>query len=304
MTQYLYNIIIFPLVQIFELSFLFIYRIFKNPGLALCGVSFAVTLLTLPLYFKAEYWQSLERGIQKKLKPKIDTIRAVFKGDERYMILSAFYRQNHWHPVYALRSSFGLLIQIPFFIAAYIYISNLGILNGCPFFIIKDLGATDALFSTDGLIINVLPVLMTVINVIAALVYTKGFPVKEKIQLLGTALVFLLLLYNSPAGLVLYWTANNVFSLAKNIIQKCGISFKGLFIVIVVFIALFDIYILFFHGGYILKRLLLFLASVLVLTYLFLWIKKGHTPPPIVKKNHPGCRRGIFWNGDILYFQF
>ncbi|WP_228378566.1 hypothetical protein [Treponema endosymbiont of Eucomonympha sp.] len=29
------------------------------------------------------------------------------------------------------------------------------------------------------------------------------------------ALVFLVLLYNSPAGLVLYWTVNNVFSLAK-----------------------------------------------------------------------------------------
>lgn len=34
------------------------------------------------------------------------------------------------------------------------------------------------------------------------------------------ALLFLVLLYNSPAGLVLYWTLNNVFSLLKNIYYK------------------------------------------------------------------------------------
>ena len=30
------------------------------------------------------------------------------------------------------------------------------------------------------------------------------------------ALIFLVLLYSSPAGLVLYWTMNNVFSLVKS----------------------------------------------------------------------------------------
>ena len=34
------------------------------------------------------------------------------------------------------------------------------------------------------------------------------------------AVLFLILLYNSPAGLVLYWTLNNVFSLIKHCIKK------------------------------------------------------------------------------------
>ncbi|MBR4426786.1 MAG: sulfatase-like hydrolase/transferase, partial [Spirochaetales bacterium] len=47
-----------------------------------------------------------------------------------------------------------------------------------------------------------------------------GFSVKEKVQLYGMAAIFLVLLYNSPSGLVLYWTMNNLFSLLKNIFMK------------------------------------------------------------------------------------
>lgn len=61
---------------------------------------------------------------------------------------------------------------------------------------------------------------MTIINIIAGAIYTKGFPIKEKLQIYGMALVFLVILYNSPSGLVVYWTMNNVFSLVKNIFYK------------------------------------------------------------------------------------
>ena len=60
-----------------------------------------------------------------------------------------------------------------------------------------------------------LPIAMTLINIIAGAIYTKGFSFKEKAQIYGMALVFLVILYNSPSGLVLYWTMNNVFSLIK-----------------------------------------------------------------------------------------
>ena len=192
----------------------------KNPGLAIIGVSVGVTLFCLPLYAVAEKWQQRERDIQQKLKPKVDKIKKVFKGDEQYMILSTYYRQNNYHPIYALRSSFGLLIQIPFFIAAYNFLSHLQSLNGVSFLFIKDLGTPDGLIKIGNFSINFLPILMTLINCIAGAVYTKGLPVKEKLQLYGMALVFLVLLYTSPAGLVLYWTMNNVFSLVKNIYYK------------------------------------------------------------------------------------
>ena len=68
--------------------------------------------------------------------------------------------------------------------------------------------------------VNLLPIIMTLINIISSAIFTKGHPLKTKIQLYGMALLFLVLLYGSPAGLVLYWTLNNLFSLVKTIFYK------------------------------------------------------------------------------------
>jgi hypothetical protein len=95
---------------------------------------------------------------------------------------------------------------------------------------------------------------MTLINCAAGAVYTKGLPVKEKVQIYGMALVFLVLLYNSPAGLVLYWTMNNVFSLVKNFLQKTKNAKKIMYRVLCISVPLLDVFLLFFHHGSIIKR--------------------------------------------------
>lgn len=220
MADVLYTLIIYPIEKIIECVYLFAYRVFRNPGLAILCVSGAVTLLCLPLYIRAEKWQNIEREIRRKLEPKVKKIKAVFKGDEQYMIMSTYYRQNHYHPLMALRSSFSLLIQIPFFIAAYSFLSHLESLKGVSFYFIQDLGKSDALLHIGSISINILPIVMTAINIAAGTIYTKGFAFKDKLQLYGMALIFLVLLYPSPAGLVLYWTLNNIFSLIKNIMYK------------------------------------------------------------------------------------
>ncbi|MCF0126116.1 MAG: membrane protein insertase YidC, partial [Clostridia bacterium] len=216
----LYTVILYPLVQIIEISYFLFDKLFDNTGIAILGVSLTVTLLCLPLYIVAEHWQQVERDTQKKLKPGIDRIKSVFKSDEQYMILSTFYKQNHYHPMMALRSSFGLLIQVPFFMAAYSCLSKMPALQGESFLFIKNMGQPDSIFYIGKLPVNILPIAMTVINIIAGAIYCKGFPFKEKAQIYGMALLFLVILYDSPAGLVLYWTMNNVFSLVKNIFYK------------------------------------------------------------------------------------
>jgi len=220
-----YTTIIYPIVQIIEIVFTVSQKLFKETGLSIICVSGAISILCLPLYAVAEKWQKKERYIQKKLEPKITKIKSVFTGDERYMILSTYYRQNHYHPVYAMRSTFGLLIQIPFFIAAYSYLSQLDTLKGVSFVFISDLGKPDELLPIAGKM-NLLPILMTTINCIAGAIYTRELSVKDKVQLYVIAFVFLLLLYNSPSGLVLYWTFNNIFSLLKNIYFKVSFKFK------------------------------------------------------------------------------
>jgi len=266
MINALYSIIIFPLAQVIELSFLFIYRVFKDMGIAILGVSAVFSICTLPLYFVAEHHQQAERDLQKRFKAKIDKIKAAFKGDERYMIINTYYKQNHYHPVYAMRSSFGLLIQIPFFIAAFSYLSHLTALQDVSFLFIKDLGKPDMLLPLFGGI-NLLPFLMTAINCTSGTLYTKHLEIKDKMQVYGMALLFLVLLYNSPAGLVLYWTGNNIFSLAKNILTKTKHAKKIIYGFLCVFAVSLSIYVLFFHHGAFVKRLIICLFCSLV--YIF-----------------------------------
>lgn len=141
--EILYNAIIYPLVQLMEFSYLVIFKIVRNEGISVLGLSFVVTLLTLPLYMIAEKWQEIERNTQKQLAPGIKRIKTTFKGNEQYMMLSTFYEQHHYKPYMALRSSFSLLIQIPFFIAAYNYLSTLPRLQGFSFLFIKDFSLPD-----------------------------------------------------------------------------------------------------------------------------------------------------------------
>lgn len=224
MSGILYNIIISPIELILEFIFEIIYRLIgqrvTNQGFAIIGVSIAVSLLTLPLYKRADFVQKQGRDTYKKLLPWISHIKKAFSGDERFMILQAYYRENNYSPLHALKGSLSLLLEIPFFIAAFHFLSNLTVLKGASFGIISDLSYPDGLIRIGNFSINLLPVLMTTINIISSAIYLKDFPLKDKIQTYGMALIFLVLLYKSPSGLVIYWTCNNIFSLVKNIFYK------------------------------------------------------------------------------------
>lgn len=236
-----YSLVIYPLTQLIELVFSFCNKLFDNTGIAILGVSCAVSLFTLPLYIVAEHWQQVERDKQSFMAAQVAKIKAVFSGNEQYMILSTYYRQQHYHPIMGLRSAFGLLIQVPFFTAAYSCLSSMTALQGKSFLFIRDMGAPDALFAIGSFSVNVLPIAMTLINMISSTIYTKGFPLKDKLYTYGLALVFVVLLYNSPAGLVMYWTMNNLFSLVKNVFYKMKNPVRNLYYIacglVTVFIA-------------------------------------------------------------------
>ena len=244
----LYNIILSPITQIIESSYKLFFHLFKNTGLSIIGVSLTVTVLCLPLYIVAEGWQDTERDIQQKMKGGISRIKKAFKGDEQYMMLSTYYKQHKYHPIMTLRSSFGILIQIPFFLAAYHTLASLPDLQGKSFLFISDMGKPDAIFSLGTFSVNVLPILMTTINCVSGAIYSKGHGIREKIQIYGMAIIFLVLLYDSPAGLVVYWTMNNILSLVKNIFYKMKNPLKVLYYCFCAFILAIIAYIWFIYS--------------------------------------------------------
>lgn len=221
----LYSIFIYPIELILEFIFSIIYDMRNSAFLAIIGVSLVVNILLLPLYDRADRISREERDRQQAMARWVRHIRNTFTGDERFMMLQTYYRKQDYHLVYSLRSSVSLLLQIPFFVAAYHFLSNLKLLNGYGFHFIQDLGKPDGLLcigdiQAGGIRINVLPILMTLINLISIMIYTKGAPKKEKLQLVVMAGLFLALLYDSPSGLVIYWTMNNIFSLGKSVVYS------------------------------------------------------------------------------------
>lgn len=192
-------------------------------ALSIIPLSIAVNLLCLPLYLRADTIQRQNRELELKMRPWLNHIKQVFSGDERFMMTQAYYRICGYNPLYVVRNSLSLLLQIPFFISAYAMLSSTPYLDGVELGPIANLGAPDALLTVGGFSLNVLPIVMTAINVVSGLVYLRGkATVSDQIQFYGLALVFLVLLYNSPAGLVIYWILNQLFSLCKNLVMAFG----------------------------------------------------------------------------------
>ncbi len=214
------TLLIGPLKLIFEVIFSVANSFIGHPGLSIIVLSLVMNILVLPLYKRADIMQEQSRDIEAKLQKGVSHIKKTFSGDEKMMILQAYYRQNNYKPTDALHGSVSLLLEIPFFMAAYQFLSHLDILDGVSLGPIKDLGAPDGLLVIGGFAINVLPFIMTLINFISSYLFLKGYPLKTKIQLYAMALFFLVFLYTSPSCLVFYWTLNNLFSLVKTIFYK------------------------------------------------------------------------------------
>ena len=227
MTNFLYNLFIYPIVIVYEIIYsLFNSALHSNVDInnaelySILIVSLFVNIITFPLYKKADEIQKEVRTKKKGMQKWIDHINKNFKGDERYFILSTYYKENNYKPIDELKESLSLLLQIPFFAAAYIYFTSNPSLDKAYIFDTIRLGRPDSLLEIGSISINILPLIMTIINIISACIYTKGFKLKEKMSSFILPIIFLIILYNSPSALVIYWTLNNIFSLIKIIYLK------------------------------------------------------------------------------------
>lgn len=205
-------IILKPLEIILQKVFEWTYSITNNYGVSLILMSLIVTIGTGPLYYLADIWKKKEDNIQLEMKKEIDDIKRAFSGKKQFYMIQATYRMHNYKSYYALRAALGLLIQIPFFFAAYNMLSSFQGYIGHSFLCFSDLAEPDSLLFG----INILPIIMTIINIVSSIIYTRSFNVKDNKQLLILSFVFFVFLYNSPAALLIYWTNNNILSLLKS----------------------------------------------------------------------------------------
>lgn len=206
--------ILYPIELLLSSVFSFSYNLTGHYGYALILMSVCITLITTPIYLVADYWKNQEKKIQDLMKNDIDCIKAHYSKQKQFYLTQACHRMYNYKAWYPLRTSLGILIEIPFFFAAFNVLSNFKGYYGVSFGPIKNLGAPDGLLFT----INLLPIVMTLLNVVSSIIYSRSFRLKDNTQPFVLATVFLLFLYDSPSALLIYWSCNNFFSLIKNIV--------------------------------------------------------------------------------------
>lgn len=208
--------ILSPFIYLIRTIFEAGYHLTGSYGTSVLLLSFAISLLLLPIFMYIEKAKKRDDVIKNRMQPLIEEIKQVYTGQERYYYLKTLNRQFGYSQFKALIPILSLLVQIPFFIAAYEYLETLEVLKGVSFGPLSDLSQPDQLFG----IVNVLPVLMTVVNLLTAYFYTRHGNTSERKQMLVVAGAFLVLLFNLPSGLVLYWTMNNVFAFLRMFITN------------------------------------------------------------------------------------
>lgn len=204
------NTVLYPIIWLYRVVILGAYQITGSLGFSLVVLSFFGAVLTWLFGKLFARYPAREKELQTIFAPQLDRIRRESSGEEQHKRISALYKRYSYHPLYALRSAIPVFIQLPFLFAAYRMISSLDILQGQSLWIIRDLSAPDQLLWK----INVLPFIMTAVNAWAAFI-TPDFKLKDKVQALIIAAIFLVLLYSAPSALLIYWTMINLIFLVR-----------------------------------------------------------------------------------------
>ena len=204
-----------PFIKIYKALYLFLFNATGDYGISLVLLSFVTFLLLLPFNKKAQQLQRKERKIQAVIAPQIEKIKKNYSGQEQYEKLKRLYHRYAYHPLYAVRSVIGVLLQLPFLATAYYMLSGLPDIQGVSWGVIQNLGTPDQLLGG----INLLPFIMTLVTLDYAFVM-PNLSKKERLQSVIIGLIFLVLLYNAPSALLIFWTSNLLWSLLFNVFEE------------------------------------------------------------------------------------
>jgi len=179
----------------------------------------------------AKSTRSMKR--MQALAPELKALQEKYKDDVQKLT------QKQWemyrkHKVSPMSGCLPMLIQMPVFIGFFTMIRSAIELRGAHFLWVTDLAKPDTLFmipgltfipfisTPEGLPFNLLPLLMG-----GAMVWqshlTPPSPGMDQSQakiMRYMPLLFLAFLYNYSSGLTLYWTVNNLLTIAQTKLTK------------------------------------------------------------------------------------
>ncbi|QWD74268.1 membrane protein insertase YidC [Polynucleobacter sp. TSB-Sco08W16] len=180
-----------------------IHNIVGNWGWSIILLTILIKLVFFPL--SAASYKSMAR--MKEVQPRLMAMKEQFKGDPQKLnqAMMEMYRKEKINP---LGGCLPVVIQIPVFISLYWVLLSSVEMRGAPWILwVHDLSIPDPYY--------ILPIIMAVsMFVQTKLNPTPPDPVQAKVMMY-MPIVFSIMFFFFPAGLVLYWVTNNLLSIAQ-----------------------------------------------------------------------------------------
>ncbi|WP_114690283.1 membrane protein insertase YidC [Polynucleobacter necessarius] len=174
-----------------------------NWGLSIILLTILIKLMFFPL--SAASYKSMAR--MKEVQPRLVDMKEQYKGEPQKLnqAMMELYRKEKINP---LGGCLPVVIQIPVFISLYWVLLSSVEMRGAPWILwIHDLSVPDPYY--------ILPVIMAVsMFVQTKLNPTPPDPIQAKVMMY-MPIVFSVMFFFFPAGLVLYWVVNNLLSIAQ-----------------------------------------------------------------------------------------
>lgn len=194
-----------------------IYKLVGNWGWAIILLTVLIKAIFFPL--SAASYKSMAK--MRVLTPKLMKIKETYADDRQRMNMEMMelYKREKVNP---LGGCLPILVQIPVFIALYWVLLGTVEMRGAPWLgWIEDLSAQDPYYVLP-LVMGVTMFLQTKLNP------TPPDPMQAKIML-WMPIVFTGMFLFFPSGLVLYWTVNNILSIAQQwqvnrMIERAGLK--------------------------------------------------------------------------------
>lgn len=180
-----------------------LHSVLGNWGWSIVGL--VVCLKAAFFWLNAKAYQSMAK--MKAINPKVQALRERLKDKPQQMQqeMMRIYREEKVNP---LGGCLPIVLQIPFFIALYwVLLSSVEMRNAPWIGWVHDLSAKDPYF--------ILPLLMTASSLLQTWLNPRPpDPVQAKMMWI-MPLIFSVMFFSFPAGLVLYWLTNNILSIAQ-----------------------------------------------------------------------------------------
>lgn len=190
-----------PISKLSLLLFIFLYEFIPNYGVVIVIFSILVKILVFPLTKK--FYASMHA--MQELAPKMKEIREKHKDDPQKMNrkIMNLYKE---HKVNPLGGCFPMLLQMPIFVALFTILRTTIELRGAPFVLwITDLSLKDPYL--------ILPGLMSLSMLVQQRAQLSN-PQQRMMAIMMPAVLFFMF-KGFPAGLTLYWTLFNIFSIVQ-----------------------------------------------------------------------------------------